>query len=199
VLADHVTSRVTVPAFANSAMDGYAVQADDIAAATVESPVSLPVTGEVLAGGDGTASVSPGTAVRIMTGAPVPDGADAVVPVETTSTAEGQVAFHRAYERGANIRQPGEDLTPGQPLVAAGRRVTPADLGLLAAAGVTRVPCVPQPRVVVLISGDELVRAEEEPGPGHIRDANGPMLAALIKQTGACRTRPGSCRTTARR
>ena len=185
VLADHVTSRVTVPAFANSAMDGYAVQAGDIAAATVEAPVTLPVTGEVLAGGDGTASVTPGTAVRIMTGAPVPEGADAVVPVETTSGAEGQVAFHRAYERGANIRQPGEDLTPGQPLVAAGRRVTPADLGLLAAAGITRVPCVPQPRVVVLISGDELVRAEDEPGPGRIRDANGPMLAALIRQTGA--------------
>ena len=185
VLAEPVTSRVTVPAFANSAMDGYAVQAEDIAAATVEQPVRLSVAGEALAGGQATSAVTPGTAVRIMTGAPLPEGADAVVPVETTSGGQGEVAIHRAFERGDNVREPGEDLTPGQPLVAAGRRVTPADIGLLAAAGVTRVTCVPQPRVVVLVSGDELVRAEDEPGPGRIRDVNGPLLAAMIKQAGA--------------
>ena len=185
VLADEVTSRVTVPAFANSAMDGYAVLSSDIAGADVGAPVTLAVTGEVLAGSDASPKVAAGTAVRIMTGAPLPEGADTVVPVETTSAGEGRVAIHRAFEPGANLRMPGEDLTPGQPLVAAGRRVTPADIGLLAAAGVSRVTCVPQPRVVVLISGDELVRAEDEPGPGRIRDANGPMLAAMIKQAGA--------------
>ncbi len=185
VLAERVTSRVTVPAFANSAMDGYAIVAADVAPATVEQPVTLAVTGEVLAGGEQRPAVSSGTAVRIMTGAPMPPGADAVVPVETTSGGQGRVAIHRAVDAGANVRQPGEDLTPGQPLVAAGRRVTPADVGLLAAAGVSRVTCLPQPRVVVVVSGDELVRAEDEPGPGRIRDANGPMLAAMIRQTGA--------------
>ncbi len=185
VLADFVNSRVTLPAFANAAMDGYAVIADDLAGATVDEPVTLTVAGEVVAGGGWSPDVSPGRVVRIMTGAPLPEGADTVVPVETTSGAQGAVAFHRAYERGANVRRPGEDLTPGQPLVAAGRRITPADIGLLAAAGATRVSCLPQPRVVVLSSGDELVRAEDEPHPGRIRDANGPMLAALIKQTGA--------------
>jgi molybdopterin molybdotransferase len=185
VLADFVNSRVTLPAFANAAMDGYAVLASDIESATVDSPVTLAVDGEILAGTESTANVSPGRAVRIMTGAPVPTGADAVVPVETTSRDQGRVAFHRAYGIGANIRLPGEDLTPGQPLVAAGRRLTPADIGLLAAAGATRVTCLPQPRVVVLSSGDELVRAEDEPDAGRIRDANGPMLAAMIKQAGA--------------
>lgn len=185
VLADFVSSRVTLPAFPNAAMDGYAVVAADLEGAAVDAPVTLPVTGEVLAGSDELPEVASGRVVRIMTGAPLPPGADAVVPVETTSAVDGRVAFHRPYAAGANVRRPGEDLTPGQPLVAAGRRVSPADVGLLSAAGVTRVPCIPPPRVVVLSSGDELVRSQDEPGPGRIRDANGPMMAAMVKQAGA--------------
>lgn len=184
VLAEDVTSQVTVPSFANAAMDGYAVLASDLAHATVEAPATLEVAGEVAAGGEASPAVVSGRAVRIMTGAPVPEGADAVVPVETTSGDPGRVAFHRAFEAGANIRLPGEDLTPGQPLVAAGRRLTAADIGLLAVAGAGRVTCLPPPRVVVLVSGDELVPADKEPGPGRIRDANGPMLAAMIRQAG---------------
>jgi molybdopterin molybdotransferase len=185
VLGEDVASQVTLPAFPNSAMDGYAVVAADLAGATVDAPIHLPVVGEVLAGADSLPPVSPGHAVRIMTGAPLPAGADAVVPVETTSGGQGQVAFHRAFEPGANVRSPGEDLTPGQPLVAAGRRLGPADVGLLSAAGVTRVVCVPPPRVVVMSTGDELVPATEEPGPGRIRDANGPMIAAMVRAAGA--------------
>jgi molybdopterin molybdotransferase len=185
VLAELVESQVTLPAFANAAMDGYAALAADLEGATVDAPVTLEVEGEVTAGGQSTANVSPGRVVRIMTGAPVPSGADTVVPVETTRVNQGKVAFHRAYGIGDNIRLPGEDLTPGQPLVAAGRRLTPADIGLLAAAGAGRVTCLPPPRVVVLASGDELVRAEDEPDIGRVRDANGPMLAAMIKQAGA--------------
>jgi molybdopterin molybdotransferase len=184
VLGDFVTSRVTLPAFANAAMDGYAVVAADLEGASQQAPVTLAVDGEVTAGAEELPEVTSGHVVRIMTGAPVPPGADAVVPVETTSGAAGRVAFHRAVPPGANIRRPGEDLTPGQPLVAAGRRVSPADIALLAAAGATRVPCIPPPRVVVLSSGDELVRAEDEPGPGRVRDANGPMIAAMVKQAG---------------
>jgi molybdopterin molybdotransferase len=185
VLAEDVASEVTLPAFANSAMDGYAVVAADLEAAAVDSPVHLPVVGEVLAGAADPPAVSPGRVVRIMTGAPLPPGADAVVPVETTSGGQGQVAFHRAYAAGDNVRRPGEDLFPGQALVAAGRRLGPPDVGLLSAAGVTRVTCFPPPRVVVMSTGDELVPATQEPGPGQIRDANGPMLAAMVRTAGA--------------
>jgi molybdopterin molybdotransferase len=184
VLAETVVSEVSLPAFPNSAMDGYAVVAADLDGASVEQPVMLPVVGEVVAGAGDVPEVSSGRCVRIMTGAPLPVGADAVVPVETTSGGTGQVAFHRAYAAGSNIRRVGEDLTPGQPLVAAGRRITPADVALLANAGHTRIPCNPPPRVVVLSTGDELVPADETPGPGQIRDGNGPMLAALVRQAG---------------
>ncbi|MEX0834525.1 MAG: hypothetical protein WD010_00420, partial [Nitriliruptor sp.] len=128
VLAETVTSHVSLPSFPNSAMDGYAVVAADLAGAAVDDPVHLPVIGEVVAGSAEVPSITPGRCVRIMTGAPLPVGADAVVPVETTSGDRGQIAFHRAYEAGANVRCVGEDLTPGQPLVAAGRRITPADV-----------------------------------------------------------------------
>ena len=185
VLAEPVVSEATLPAFANAAMDGYAVVASDIAGATVESPVSLSITGEVLAGSEDLPEVGHGRAARIMTGAPVPPGADAVVPVETTSGSQSPIGFHRSYPPGANIRGPGEDVMPGQTLVTEGRRLTPADVGLLAAAGATRVTCLPKPRVVVVSSGDELVRAEDEPGPGRVRDANGPMIAAMVRQAGA--------------
>jgi molybdopterin molybdotransferase len=184
VLADDVVSHVEVPAFANSAMDGYAVVARDLDGATEADPIALPVVGEVVAGSSATPEVSPGRAVRIMTGALLPPGADAVVPVETTSGGAGQVSFHAPIEAGANVRRPGEDLTPGQPLVAAGRRLSPADIALLAVAGTTRVRCIPPPRVVVVSSGDELIPADDEPGPGQIRDTNGPMLAAMVRASG---------------
>jgi molybdopterin molybdotransferase len=184
VLADDVVSSVTVPSFPNSGMDGYAVRAADVEAATGDTPVTLEIVGEVLAGSAELPAMGPGQCVRIMTGAPVPADADAVVPVETTSGGEGSTRVHRAVERGQNVRHPGEDLRPGQALVAAGRRLAPADLALLAAAGTTRVSCVPPPRVVILVSGDELVPAEHEPGPGQIRDVNGPMLAAMVRAAG---------------
>jgi len=184
VLSDDLVSDVELPAFANSAMDGYAVVASDLVDATQESPTQLPVVGEVLAGAGDLPVVSSGRVVRIMTGAPVPPGADAVVPVEMTSGGRSQVAFHRSVAPGSNVRAPGEDLQVGQGLVSAGRRLSPADVALLSAAGVTRVRCLPPPRVVVLSSGDELVRADHQPLPGQIRDSNGPMLSALVRAAG---------------
>ncbi|MEX1176862.1 MAG: gephyrin-like molybdotransferase Glp [Nitriliruptor sp.] len=184
VLAETIVSHVSLPAFPNSAMDGYAVVAADLDGASVDQPAHLPVVGEVVAGDSEVPSITSGRCLRIMTGAPLPLGADTVVPVETTSGERGQIAFHRAYPAGANVRRVGEDLAPGQPLVAAGRRITPADVALLANAGETRVPCNPPPRVVVLSTGDELVPAERDPGPGMIRDGNGPMLSALVRQAG---------------
>lgn len=185
VLAEDIISDVTVPAWANSAMDGYAVIAADLAGATVERPVRLPASREVVAGARNLDQLRPGTCVPIMTGAPIPDGADAVVPVELTSNGDGEVAFHVEPNEGDHIRLPGEDLHPGQPLTTGGRRLGPADVGLLATAGVTRVVCTPPPRVVVISTGDELVPAGDVPGHGTIRDANGPMLAAMVRAAGA--------------
>jgi molybdopterin molybdotransferase len=184
VLAEDVVSEVQLPAFSNSAMDGYAIVASDLADARHDSPTQLPVVGEVVAGAQDLPIISSGRVVRIMTGAPMPPGADAVVPVEVTSGGGAQVAFHRPVLPGTNVREPGEDLEPGQSLVSAGRRLSAADVALLAAAGLTRVRCLPPPRVVVLSSGDELVRADHEPKLGQIRDSNGPMLSALVRAAG---------------
>jgi molybdopterin molybdotransferase len=184
VLAQDLVSQVRVPDFANAAMDGYAVVVSDLSGATSTEPVGLPVVGEVAAGTGRALKLTPGRVARIMTGAPLPEGADAVVPVETTSGGTGQVYFHAPVPAGSNVRHPGEDLQPGQPLLSTGHRVSPADVALLAVAGIARVRCLPPPRVVVLSSGDELVPAEEDPGPGQIRDANGPMLAAMVRAAG---------------
>jgi molybdopterin molybdotransferase len=184
VLAQDLVSQVRVPDFANAAMDGYAVVAADLEGATATEPIGLPVVGEVAAGSGRSVTLAPGRAARIMTGAPLPEGAEAVVPVETTSGGAGQVYFHAPVAPGTNVREPGEDLQPDQPLLSVGHRISPADIGLLAVAGVTRVRCLPPPRVVVLSSGDELVPAEVTPGPGQIRDANGPMLAAMVRAAG---------------
>jgi molybdopterin molybdotransferase len=184
VLAESAVCATTVPSADNSAMDGFAVIAADLAQATRETPIVLPVTGDALAGGEDPGTVVSGACVRIMTGAPIPPGADAVVPVELTGGGGDAITFHLPVALGENIRRAGEDLVPGQELVVAGRRVGPADIALLSAAGVTRVRCVPAPRVVVMSTGDELVPADEEPGPGRIRDSNGPMLAALVRASG---------------
>jgi molybdopterin molybdotransferase len=184
VLAETAVCEVTLPADDNSAMDGYALVADDLAGATRAQPVRLAVTGEVTAGAGELPTVARGTCVRIMTGAPIPPGADAVVPVELTVADGEHVGFHLPARPGENIRHAGEDLVPGTELVAAGRRVAPADVALLTAAGVTSVVCIPAPRVVIMSTGDELVPADREPEPGRVRDSNGPMLAAMVRATG---------------
>lgn len=186
VLTGDIVAREPVPAFANSAMDGYAVVAADVAAASVEAPVPLTVAGHVPAGSSEMPTVEPGTAASIMTGAPLPPGADAVVAVETTSPADdGRVRIHRAVEAGTNVRTVGEDVRPGQRLLSAGRRLRPADIGLLAETGNAVVRCHPTPRVVVFSTGDELVPVGQRPGAGQLRDSNSPMLAALVRQAGA--------------
>ncbi len=184
VLGSDVEAPEALPAFANSAMDGYAVRADDVADAAEGSPVQLRVIGEVVAGATADQAVGPGEAMRIMTGAPLPPGADAIVPVEVTSGEGGRVTIHRGSERGRHIRPVGQDVSPGQRLLARGRRIGPGDIALLIASGVTRVSCFPSPRVAVISTGDELVAADREPRNGQIRDSNGPMLAALVRQTG---------------
>lgn len=184
VLAAPVVNHEPLPSFANSAMDGYAVRAEDVAGASVDEPLALTVVGDVPAGAQHLPQVEQGTAVSIMTGAPLPPGADAVVPVELTSLSGDRVSIHVAPTRGDNVRNVGEDVAPGQQLLPAGHRIRPADVGLLSATGQSRVLVRPAPRVVILSTGDELVPPEMRPGPGQIRDANGPMLAALVRQAG---------------
>jgi molybdenum cofactor synthesis domain-containing protein len=191
VLARPVTSSLTVPPWDNSAMDGFAVLAEDVAAATAEVPAVLRVLGEVPAGGAPDLAVEPGTALRIMTGAMVPAGADAVVPVEETDAAPGQaalpaeVAIRVAARPGANIRRAGSDVRPGALLLPAGAAVGPAAVALLGATGNATVEVHRRPRVAVLSTGDELVPVGEPLGPARIHDSNGPALAAQARAAGA--------------
>ncbi len=185
VLAQDVTSPEPLPAFANSGMDGYAVRAADVERASGDVPAVLRVIGEIPAGATELPTVEAGCAVRIMTGAPVPPGADTVVPVEVTTEVDRQVSISRPGRRGEFVRGVGSDVPAGSTLLRTGHRLRPADIGLMAAVGHHRVLCRPLPRVIIVSTGDELVAADRRPGPGHIRDANGPMLSAMVRQAGA--------------
>jgi molybdopterin molybdotransferase len=157
VLAADVRSEIAHPPWDNSSMDGYAVRATDIAGASAEQPVVLPVSETVAAGGKAARALPPGAAIRIMTGAPIPDGADSVVRVESTDGGEQRVAIRDARDAGRNIRPRGEDLRPGDVAVAAGTVLGPAHLGVLASVGAATIAVHRRPRVAVLASGDELV------------------------------------------
>lgn len=185
VLGEDVVSRVDLPAFDNSAMDGYAVRVADVAGASPDEPVVLPVTGDVPAGDGRVVVLAPGTAVRIMTGAPVPVGAELVVPFEDTDRGTTSVAVRAALPAGEHVRRRGEDVTTGATVLTAGTVVGPAQVGLLAACGHTDVPVRRAPRVVVLSTGSELVPAGRPLGPGQIHDSNRPMLVAAARALGA--------------
>jgi len=182
VAAEGVVVAEPVPPFANTAMDGYAVRAADTAGA----PCELDVVGLIAAGSAGDLTVGPGQAARIMTGAPMPPGADAVVMVERTEAlADGdRVRIDVAVTPGTAVRPAGDDLQPGDPVVEPGQVLTPAHLGLLATAGRSAVRVVRRPRVGVLSTGDELVDGDAPLGPGQIRDSNRPTLLALVRQAG---------------
>ncbi|MFM9107626.1 MAG: gephyrin-like molybdotransferase Glp [Chloroflexota bacterium] len=192
VLAREVIAPENVPPFRNSAMDGYALLAADTAPAGLETPVSLPVSGAVAAGDPPGAVLAPGAAIRIMTGAPMPAGADAVVRFEETD--EGSigrlpdrafVAIHRAASPLDNVREAGEDVRAGSVLLEAGRALRPADLGLLAAAGLTEAVVCRRPRVAILSTGNEVVDPQGPLPPGAIRDSNATTLAAMAESWGA--------------
>jgi molybdenum cofactor synthesis domain-containing protein len=175
VLAQDVIAKESVPPFANTGMDGYAVRAAD-------TPGTLRVVGELPAGAAPTTPVGPGEAIRIMTGAPIPDGADAVVMVERTETAGDQVTVEVA-KLGEHIRPAGGDVEPGALVFTRGTLLTPAHLGVLASLDVGEVECHPRPRVCVVSTGDVLV-ATGSLAPGQIRDSNRPMLLALLEESG---------------
>ncbi|MEZ4676615.1 MAG: molybdopterin-binding protein [Caldilineaceae bacterium] len=181
-LAENVYAASPIPPFPASVKDGYAVIAAD-------GPGDYPIIEEVTAGRVAAGKLSPGTVTYITTGAPVPDGADAVVMVEETSpqpSRGGQRYVHigRQVQPGDDIRPIGIDIQAGDLVLAAGSCLDAAEIGLLATVGVTQVPVYPQPRVAILSTGDELVEPEQQPGPGQIRDSNRAMLCAAVESAG---------------
>ena len=183
-VAQDVRAEVALPMFDNSAMDGYAVAFRDVADAGAERPVHLPVVGEIAAGQATIFELTPGTALRIMTGAPVPAGASAVVPFEWTEEEGREVVVHRAPEEGQHIRRAGEEVAEGDLLMRAGEVIGPRQLGLLAAVGLGRVATAPRPRVVVMSTGSELVEPGRPTGRDSIYDANSFLLAAAVRAHG---------------
>jgi molybdopterin molybdotransferase len=179
VLAGAEVAHDPVPPFANSAMDGYAVRSVDVADAGPDRPVRLRVVADLHAGHSAEVEVGPGCAVRIMTGAPMPPGADAVVVVErSTPTGDGAVLLTETAAPGRHVRPAGDDIAPGQEALAAGTVLTAAHLGVLAALGRRTPTVVPRPTVGILSTGDELVDDDGPLQPGQIRETNRPTLVA---------------------
>lgn len=184
VLARDVVARVALPGFDNSAMDGYAARWDDVGPATGERPVRLPVAQDVPAGRTDVDPLAPGTVSRIMTGAPLPAGADVVVPVELTDGATDVVEIRGAPAAGTHLRRAGEDIAEGAVALRAGTALGAAQLGLAAAVGATTLPVRRRPRVLVLSTGSELVRPGEPLRFGQIYESNSVLLAAAIEDAG---------------
>ncbi len=182
VLAQDIVSAVAVPPFDNSAVDGYALRSGD----TTDGPVRLAVVDVVMAGNGRDRPVQPGETVRIMTGAPLPRGADAVSMLEHVSTerGSGSVVIDRPVAAATNVRKAGEDVPAGHPVFSSGAVLGPAHVGVLASLGIGRVRAHPRPRVGVLSTGDELVAGPAPPPPGGIWDSNRPMLLAQVRLAG---------------
>ena len=194
VLAQDLTSEVALPGFRSSAMDGYAVHAADLTTASGGAPLTLPVVGEIAAGSTRALSLDAGQSMRIMTGAPMPGGADAVVPVELTDGGLSSVTISASAPSGQHVREAGEDVAAGDLVMAAGTRLGPRQIALLAAVGTGQVSVIPQPRVVVISTGDELIEPGTRPGFGQVVDSNGLMLAAAVRDLGCIASRVGCVR-----
>ncbi len=190
-VCEGIVSPLDLPVFDNSAMDGYAVYHDDVASASEDHPVHLPVVGEAAAGQTTLFALSPGTAVRIMTGAPVPQGADAIVPVEWTDGGIAAVRITRAPEPDQHVRHRGEDVRAGDVLLEDGAVLGPRQLGLLASVGRSQVRSRPRPRVVIISTGAELREPGAALGHDSVYDANSYMIAAAVRSAGAIAYRVG--------
>ncbi len=190
-ICERVVASMDLPSFDNSAMDGYAVYRDDVVSASEDAPVHLPVVGEMAAGQTSLLALSPGSAVRIMTGAPLPHGADAIVPIEWTDGGIAQVRITRSPAPDEHVRHRGEDVREGDVLLEEGTLLGPRRLGLLASVGRAQVRSRPRPRVVVISTGAELREPGGTLGHDSIFDANSFMLAAAARSTGAIAYRVG--------
>jgi len=184
VLAEDVVARVAVPGFDNSAMDGYAVRRADVEAASPEHPVTLRVVAALPAGSGEDPAIAPGEAVRIMTGAPLPSDADAVIPQEETDLGAERVAVHAPAAAHGHVRAAGSDVRVGTVVLPAGRVLGSRDIAAAAASGASRLRVHPAPRVAVLSTGDELVAPGEPLGRGRIHDSNSYLLEAAVAEAG---------------
>ena len=185
VVARDIVAETNLPAFASSAMDGFAVRASDVADATTAEPAELKVVGRSMIGHRPDATVGMGEAVQIATGAPIPAGADCVIPVENSHLEDGLVRLFEAAPSGRHVRPVGEDVKEGSVLVEGGSRLGPPELGLLANAGHPTPLVHPRPRVVVLSTGDELIPPTETPDFGQVRDSNAFTLFGALREVGA--------------
>lgn len=184
VCADDVIAPHRLPRFDNSAMDGYAVRQSDAAAASEATPISLRLIGEVRAGDAGELSVADGSCARIMTGAPLPEGADAVVPIEVAREQNGMVEVWEPPPEHGHVRPAGDDVRDGEVVVEQGTELGPGEIALLASLGFDPVSVRRGPRVAIVVTGDELVGADAVPAPGEIRDSNSYALRALVSESG---------------
>jgi molybdopterin molybdotransferase len=199
VLAEDVIAKDDIPPFSNSSMDGYAIHSSDVIEASENAPVRLEVTGDISAGEHDLGTLVSGQAMRIMTGAPLPRGADAVVPVEFTSDPEamaekalkGEVFIKSAVREGDYIRQAGQDVRVGTRVLSSGHRLRAQDIGILAAIGIAKPEVHQLPKVALVSTGDELISAENKLRPGLIRDSNGYSLGAAVHVSGAIPIRMG--------
>jgi len=203
VLAVDITATQDLPPFANSSMDGYAVRCRDVATASREHPAVLKVSGDIPAGSGQPLPLVDGTAARIMTGAPVPEGAEAVVPVEETDDARDQahtaripelIRIFKAALLGSNVRPVGQEMRAGQLVLRAGSVLQPAAIGVLAALGIAQVEVYRRPLIAIFSTGDELREVGEALGPGQIRDTNSYAVAAAIERYGGRVLRLGIAR-----
>ena len=184
-LAEDIPSDTDKPLFDNSAMDGFAVRYEDIKGASEENPVQLTLVGEMAAGGENALTVERGTAVKIFTGAPIPEGADTVVPVEFTETKGDRVYVKKEFREGANIRRRGEDVKKGEIVLKRGQEIRGYEIGMLAFVNRSIVKVYRRPRVGILSTGDELLElGEPQERPSQIRSSNHHMLYALVESAG---------------
>jgi molybdopterin molybdotransferase len=185
VLAEDIRAEVDVPGFARSAMDGYALRGEETFGASSYDPIAFDIAGEAFPGAPFEGRLEAGAAVRIMTGAPVPTGADAVVMAEVCNERDGRVEVTDAAAPQKNVGAVGEDIRRGDVILSAGRRLRPQDAGLLASIGVSNVRCVARPRVQLVVTGDELLPAGSRPEGARIVDSNSVVLRALAERDGA--------------
>ncbi|AYY14870.1 molybdopterin molybdenumtransferase MoeA [Actinobacteria bacterium YIM 96077] len=185
ILTEDVAAPWPLPQFDNSAMDGYAVCAEDVAEASEENPVELPVVADIAAGDLDVSAIGPNLSARIMTGAPIPARADAIVPVEHTDGGTARVRVTSPPKLGAHIRRAGEDVKEGEVVLSAGTSLGATQIGLLAAVGRDRVVVRPKPRIVVISTGSELVEPGQPVGLGQIIDSNSFTLTAAAREAGA--------------
>lgn len=192
ILADPIYADINLPPFANSSMDGYAIRAEDVLNASPNSPITLQVVMDIPAGKAPTQTLHTGKTARIMTGAPLPDGADAVIPVEDTNAIwrdkdtqlQTEVKFFRQVESGAYVRLIGEDIKQGDLILTAGTKLRPQEIGVLVSLGQSQINVIRQPRVVIISTGDELVGINDPLTAGKIRDSNTYTLSGLISEHG---------------